>query len=335
MDQQYRVPASKGAGDSLSGRQLLAALALSAMVSVPAGASASVSPGIDALAAQIVERSVAANRTTIAIAAFPHVNDSCSELSNFLVDELVNSLFNLAENQLSIIERSQLDRIFSEMELSLSGAVDMNTTQELGRVHGVDTLLVGTLSNFGEDLRVNARLIDTETAQVYSAAAVNIPRTSTFEDMMSRPAARGCTMAPLDGSNGGAARTAAQDRSAPGIEISLPDIDEDFEIASLAGRWSGQLNCEGNVSNRALLLDNPSRIGLRALVYELAQVTGNRFLTTTLVFDMSAGGIQNRFILNVGDQGIPLQLIAEDVLFGEFSNDETGETCSLGFGKYN
>lgn len=289
---------------------------------------------IDELAAQIVARSTSADRTTIAISSFPHVDDRCSELSNFLVDELVLSFFNIPDQQLSIIERSQLDRIFAELELSLSGAVDVNTTRELGRLHGVETLLVGTLSTIGDDLRVNARLIDTETAQVYSAAAVNIPRTSTYEELMARPAAGGCTMRPSGSGQAAAPSGAAQGRPAPSFEISLPEIDENFAIASLEGRWAGQLNCESGTSDRSLQLANPSRISLRAYVYDNATTSG-RYLTTTLAYDMSGGGIGNRLILNVGERGIPLQLIAKDVLFGEFVHDESGEDCTLYLGKYN
>lgn len=311
-------------------RKLLATVMLAVGVILSGHTSASVAEGIDQLASQIIARSVAADRTTIAISSFPHVDDTCSELSNFLVDELVLSLFRLPDNQLSIIERSQLDRIFSELELSLSGAVDVNTTQELGRVHGVDTLLVGTLSNFGEDLRVNARLIDTETAQVYSAAAVNIPRTSTFEALMARPAAGGCTMAP-SGGKGVGGRAAAEGRPAPSFEISLPDIDEDFEIASLAGSWVGQLNCEGGTWDRALSLYDPSRIGLKARYYESWPSSANRQIT--FAYDMSSGGIGNSFILNADKRGIPLQLIAQGVLYGEFIQEESDERCSLYLGK--
>ena len=312
----------------------IAGFVASVLILGPGAVEAQARGSIDELAAQIVARSTSADRTTIAISSFPHVDDRCSELSNFLVDELVLSFFNIPDQQLSIIERSQLDRIFAELELSLSGAVDVNTTRELGRLHGVETLLVGTLSTIGDDLRVNARLIDTETAQVYSAAAVNIPRTSTFEELMGRPAAGGCTMTPSGGGQATAPSGAAQGRPVPSFEISLPEIDGNFEIASLVGRWSGQLNCAGSTSDRALWLESPSRISLRAYVYELAEARGNRYLTTTLAYDMSSGGIENRFILNVDERGIPLQLIAKDVLYGEFVPEGTDEVCSLYLGKY-
>lgn len=325
-----------GFGSRYSVVKLLASAALAATLIIPGQASSSVAEGINQLASQIVARSVAADRTTIAIAAFPHVDDTCSELSNFLVDELVLSFFSMPDAQLSIIERSQLDRIFSELELSLSGAVDVNTTQELGRVHGVDTLLVGTLSTIGDDLRVNARLIDTETARVYSAAAVNVPRTSTYEELMERPAAGGCTMRP-SGATGSAGRQATPSgRPQPSFEISLPDIDEDFEIASLAGDWRGQRKCESGTSDRALRLDSPSRISLRAYYYPGPRPRGGSsyYTTTTLSYDMSGGAVGNSFILNIGEKGIPLQLIAKDVLYGEFIQDGTSEQCTLYLGKF-
>lgn len=217
-------------------------MALALISGAPGPARASMSDGISDLARQIVARSAAADRTTIAIASFPHVDDTCSELSNFLVDELVLSLFSLPGHQLSIIERSQLGRIFAELELSLSGAVDVNTTRELGRVHGVETLLIGSLTTVGDDLRINARLIDTETAQVFSAAAVNIPRTSTVEDLMARPATGGCTMMPTPGgqqAGSGAARAAP----GAGAALSVGDL-EGFD--QLLGDWYGMLECDGS-----------------------------------------------------------------------------------------
>ena len=311
-------------------------LCAGALMLPTSGSKASSSLGLDQLAVQIVARSADADRTTIAISSFPHVDNTCSELSNFLVDELVLSLFSLPDNDISIIERSQLDRIFAELELSMSGAVDANTTQELGRVHGVGTLLVGTLSTIGEDLRINARLIDTETAQVYSAAAINIPLTSTFKDLMERPATGGCTTTPAAG-KGERDQSApqAERRPAPSFEISLPDIDENFEIASLEGLWSGQLSCNGTSVDRAMTLFSPSRIGLQAYYFHSPQTGSSSYAEakTTLTFDMFDGNIGNSFTLNT-DPNIPLQLVAKDVLYGQFIDSETQEKCALYMGKY-
>ena len=320
---------SVGFGSRYSVAKLLASAALAATLIIPGQASSSVAEGINQLASQIVARSVAADRTTIAIAAFPHVDDTCSELSNFLVDELVLSFFSMPDAKLSIIERSQLDRIFSELELSLSGAVDVNTTQELGRVHGVDTLLVGTLSTIGDDLRVNARLIDTETARVYSAAAVNIPRTSTYEELMERPAAGGCTMTPFGGGDR-APSHAGHDARAGGAH-SFGGLQGEFEMSDLEGTWTGIWACDGNSEPRSMQLSEANPTGLHAQYWQRARPRhSGREANLTYDFRRSDEGIW--FTLSLYG-GVPLELLADGVLFGQLVTED-GEECELYLGKY-
>lgn len=223
---------------------VLPTLMAAALVPFPTLAQNGVGGSIDDLARQIVDKSHSSDGNTIAISAFPHVDDSCSELSNFLVDELVLSLFNVPEADVQIIERSQLGRIFAELELSMSGAVDANTTQELGRIHGVDTLLVGSLTTIGDDLRINARLIDTESGRVFSAAAVNMPKTSTLEVLMERPATGGCTMTPSEqGSGAGAGSGGSAPASSGGGSISF-DTGHLESFDQLVGVWNGLATCE-------------------------------------------------------------------------------------------
>lgn len=205
-----------------------------------------VETGIRDLAAQIIDRSSAAEKTTIAISAFPHNDGSCSELSNYLADELVLSLFGLADGALSIVERSQLDRILSEIELSMTGVVDANTTQELGRIAGVSTLLVGSITDVGDQLRVNARMLDTQTAQVFSAAAVNIPRTATVEALFARPAPNNCAMSQANHGDAGPLASGENGAEAGnGNSAGLPVTATDFSMAEMAGRWVGSERCVG------------------------------------------------------------------------------------------
>ena len=334
----------------MGGMRLLAsaALALCGTVFAPQPASASVASGIEQLAGQIVARSAAADRTTIAIASFPHVDDSCSELSNYLVDELVLSLFSLPDNQLSIIERSQLGRIFAELELSLSGAVDVNTTRELGRLHGVETLLIGSLTTIGDDLRVNARLIDTETGQVFSAAAVNIPRTSTIEELMQRPAAGGCTMSPTAATGSATAGPGAGSAAAPSgssgqiLALGAGEL-ESFE--QLLGEWFGMVECDGQYEEIWFLADRALANGVsgtfrRARFSGWGQGTvgsraagnapGSASLTLMpggdgegITMRMAAQQYQN--VRNDFSDSFLLQLVGRDALYGAAASDECNE----------
>lgn len=211
----------------------LVAVALALTASPAAHGADSLEDGVAELAQQIISKSAASERMTLAVSAFPHADDTCSELSNYLVDELVLSLFEVDDGRLQIIERSQLERIFAELELSLSGAVDANTTKELGRIYGVDSLLIGSLTVLGDKLRVISRLIETETGQVFSAAATNIPKTATIVSLMERPAADGCTLA-------GGSRSAEPQQAAAQASATSPKSGSAAALTgAVASTWDG------------------------------------------------------------------------------------------------
>lgn len=315
----------------------LAFLMTAILLPLPSFGQSGVEGGIDDLARQIVDRSRSGGGTTIAISAFPHVDDSCSELSNFLVDELVLSLFSVPNADLQIIERSQLGRIFAELELSMSGAVDANTTKELGRIHGVDTLLVGSLTTIGDDLRVNARLIDTETGQVFSAAAVNVPKTATLEALMTRPSTSGCTMNPARQSVSGRA-SAQSGGSSSGL--STPTLgDGEFEsLEQLVGVWSGIMICKDK--SHEIWFDANRRLangvsGAFRGSWHSGWGTGKNHSagSATLLFQPREGEEAPQFQMTYNQQGsndrFELQLAGRNALYGTSVSENCSEV-SLG-----
>jgi hypothetical protein len=98
----------------------------------PAGALAqaagSVEDGLATLAKQIVQKSTAADRTSLAVLPFPHADGSCSVLSTYIVDELILSLFSVPESKLDIVERSQLEALISELQIGEGGLLNPETT---------------------------------------------------------------------------------------------------------------------------------------------------------------------------------------------------------------
>lgn len=63
-------------------------------------------------------------------------------ISEYIVHELVNS------GQYTVIEREQLDKVLKEQNLSISGEVDPTQAIELGRLLGVEYLVMGKLTEF-------------------------------------------------------------------------------------------------------------------------------------------------------------------------------------------
>lgn len=170
-------------------------LTLSYLLAGPAFAqevSASLEAGLQALAQEIINKSVASDRDTIAILPFPNADKTCSVLSTYIVDELTLCLF-LVKNSLRIIERSQLEALLSEIPLGEGGVLDPKTTQKLGSLSGVKALVVGTITATSDSIRVIARLIATDTGQTISVAAITIPKTKTVADLLAQSVTTGPT----------------------------------------------------------------------------------------------------------------------------------------------
>ncbi len=103
-------------------------------------------------------------------------------LARQIADKLVNSLVALGTCQ--VVERSQLEKVLSEQKLGTDGKIDASTAAKLGRILGVDALIIGNVSIFelkgvpsaddnlwdnkkmSSRIGVNFRIVDTTTAVV-------------------------------------------------------------------------------------------------------------------------------------------------------------------------
>jgi curli biogenesis system outer membrane secretion channel CsgG len=66
-------------------------------------------------------------------------------ITDLLVDRLVNG------GVFSVIERKALDTIFAEQNLSNSDRFDANSAAKIGRLLGVDSMIIGSITQFGRD----------------------------------------------------------------------------------------------------------------------------------------------------------------------------------------
>lgn len=66
-------------------------------------------------------------------------------ISDFLTEKLVH------DGKYSVIERSALDKVLAEQNFANSDRADSSTAAKIGRVLGVDAVIVGTITKFGRD----------------------------------------------------------------------------------------------------------------------------------------------------------------------------------------
>jgi len=127
---------------------------------------------LNSLAAQIVKDLTQENKTRIAVIKFSNLDGKVTKLGKYVSEELI---FRLHKTQrFSIVERALLNKVMKEHKLNLSGVIDESTAREVGKILGVDALATGTVADLGRTIKINARLISTETGSIFTVAAVEV-----------------------------------------------------------------------------------------------------------------------------------------------------------------
>ncbi len=91
---------------------------------------------------------------------------SNSSRSKEVLSEIVSGLSEY--RFIDLIERAETDKLLKEIALGQSGLIDEKTAAKAGRVHGLQLMITGTIS----DDRISARLIDIETQRIITALSV-------------------------------------------------------------------------------------------------------------------------------------------------------------------
>lgn len=112
----------------------------------------------------------------VAVLSFPYT-DGSSALGSRIVQERLTTF--LAEGgSVQVVERQLLQKILDEKKLAQTGILDPRTSQELGRVLGVNALVTGTLNDLtGGRTEINARAIETDSGRILSAGQAVITNT--------------------------------------------------------------------------------------------------------------------------------------------------------------
>lgn len=64
------------------------------------------------------------------------------------------------------VERQELEKVIAELKLSMTGLTNDDYSLQAGKLLGAKYMLFGSLSKIGEQIKINCRLVETETAQI-------------------------------------------------------------------------------------------------------------------------------------------------------------------------
>lgn len=133
---------------------LVLTLGFSGMAAVPAGAEGQ------------GKATAGSPRLTLAVLPFD-TGVEAGDRPGWVYDSFVNRL--VATHRFEIVERSRLNRILEELNLGTSTLTDPGEAARLGRIMAADLMLLPSVLKGEGVTRVMARLVDTESAEIFSA----------------------------------------------------------------------------------------------------------------------------------------------------------------------
>lgn len=175
----------------MTGYRRVAAALLSIVLSVaagPVGADTAAEIAMARLVGQIVSDIDARQKRKIAVLPFVRLDGSADDLGRYLSEQLVTELFKT--KRFEILERAQLERLISEQKLALSDLADPSQASKLGQLNIADLLVTGSVVHRSGAITVNARLVETQTSQLFAAASASFPLTADLASLVVPPAAR-------------------------------------------------------------------------------------------------------------------------------------------------
>lgn len=101
-------------------------------------------------------------------------------VENYVTDALTQSIFETGN--VRIIERANLEKILAEQKFQSSGLVDDNSAKAIGKIAGVDYVCYGDMKDIGEEITVNARIVDVESGEVLAISRTTVEKDKYLRD---------------------------------------------------------------------------------------------------------------------------------------------------------
>jgi TolB-like protein len=141
--------------------------------------------GVEQLARDLGNSVPEGRSLTIAISDFPDLQGTVSDLGRYVAERLVTRLSARPE-KFRVIERRRLDQVLGELRLGLTDLVDPAKAKQLGQMLGAQGIVVGTLSDLGNTVDIDARVIEIGTNSTFPGVSVTLTKDDPVRSLMER-----------------------------------------------------------------------------------------------------------------------------------------------------
>src|ERR1017187_9418824 len=120
----------------------------------------------------------------VAAVDFTDIQGQPTELGRFLSEQLTVEI--VATSNVSMVDRANIKHILAEHNLTVEGLVDPVNAKKLGEFAGVDTILVGNVTDLDDGYRLMVKAISTSSAQIIAARLITFRTTPAIQAIANR-----------------------------------------------------------------------------------------------------------------------------------------------------
>jgi len=163
-------------------RTLLISASLLPLLTLRAGAQ-SYEEQRDKLVTDLAAEIERAGKNKVATTDFVDLQGKASDLGRFLSEEMSIGLV-MAKKPFVVVDRANLNRLMAEHKLTMSGLVDPENTKKLGQFSGAEALVIGTITDLGNDLVLAVKITSTDTAEIVGGARAKIAKSTEIKKLL-------------------------------------------------------------------------------------------------------------------------------------------------------
>lgn len=250
---------------------------------------------VEQLSVRMADAIAKSGRKTIAVVDFTDLQGNVTELGRFLAEEFSVALSNDAKD-FEVIDRTNLKILLQEHKLASTGIIDLQTARKLGEIAGVQALITGNITPFGDSVRLSIKILDVSTARVINGFFGDVPRTKAIDELLAKGiGSDGSRYTPVEGS-GSATPPSQLNRKAV---QRAGDFSVELQSCSLSGsRISCRLLITNNPGGRGDGFRQPAAPGGTSGLFRLVREYGQ---LSSRLFD-SAGNEFHANVVRLGNQ---------------------------------
>lgn len=138
---------------------------------------------IKSLANEIADQVAKSGKKTVAV-AIPTYKKSQTEFGEYIAEKLSGKLA-ISNRGISVVNQKMLAELLKQNKLTTEGLlVAKNDAAKLGQASGIEALVYGVITSFGEELQLTINIVELKTTNVFGNAEVSFSLTNAIKNML-------------------------------------------------------------------------------------------------------------------------------------------------------